>query len=187
AHPPTSASILGALTQPRILDLARVFGARLRAGNAPKQRLAALVGSQLDGRAPFFLRELGREELRAVCRAHAIPDEGTARRELVDRLLIAAGFDPARSVPPPPEHHRDGLPRPGQIVRARHRQWLVEEVHPGEADESALLKLVCLDDDDPGRALEAGISSGAGLGGRPPADRAGAGRGPRGTRPALRA
>ena len=40
------------------------------------------------------------------------------------------------------------------MVRARHRQWLVEEVVPGDVGESALVKLVCLDDDDPGRALE---------------------------------
>lgn len=151
----TSTSILAALTQPRILDLARVFGVRLRAGDTtPKRQLAALLGAQLDRRAPLILRELGREELQAVCRAHGVPDVGTARRDLIERLLLAAGFDPKRSAPPAPEHHREGLPHAGQVVRARHRQWLVEEVRPGEGDESALVKLVCLDDDDPGRALD---------------------------------
>ncbi|UJR84204.1 DISARM system SNF2-like helicase DrmD [Sandaracinus amylolyticus] len=151
---PTSSSILAALPLPRILDLARLFGVRLRAGNTPKPRLAAMLGAHLEARAPLVLRELGRDELQAVCRAHGIPDHTTSRRDLLERVLLAAGFDPKRSTPPLPSHHRDGLPRAGQVVRARHRQWLVEEVHPGEADESALVKLVCLDDDDPGRALD---------------------------------
>ena len=58
----TSASILAALTLPRILDLARLFGVRLRASGAGKRQLANLLGAQLDGRAPLILRELGREE-----------------------------------------------------------------------------------------------------------------------------
>ncbi|MCC7543037.1 MAG: DEAD/DEAH box helicase [Deltaproteobacteria bacterium] len=152
---PTSASVLGALTQPRILDLARLFGVRLRAGAASQKRqLAALLGAQLEGRVALVLRELGREELQAVCRTHGIADSGASRRDLTERLLLAAGVDPKRSVPPPPEHHRDGLPSAGQVVRLRHRQWLVEGVRLGEADESALVKLVCLDDDDSGRALD---------------------------------
>jgi SNF2 family DNA or RNA helicase len=152
---PTSVSILAALTQPRILDLARLFGVRLRAGTTTnKRQLATLLGSQLEGRAPLVLRELGREELQVVCRAHGIPDDSASRRDLLERLTLAAGFDPKRSAPPPPDHHRDGLPRAGQVVRARHRQWLVEDVAPGQAGESALVRLVCLDDDDPGRALD---------------------------------
>ncbi|MBX7197428.1 MAG: DISARM system SNF2-like helicase DrmD, partial [Sandaracinaceae bacterium] len=152
---PTSVSILAALTQPRILDLARLFGVRLRAGTTTnKRQLATLLGSQLEGRAPLILRELGREELQVVCRAHGIPDDSASRRDLVERLTLAAGFDPKRSAPPPPDHHRDGLPKPGQVVRARHRQWLVEDVAPGQAGESALVRLVCLDDDDPGRAVD---------------------------------
>ena len=56
---PSAASILGALTQPRILDLARLFGVRLRTGNStPKHKLASLLGAQL--RVPSLLRELGR-------------------------------------------------------------------------------------------------------------------------------
>jgi hypothetical protein len=48
----------------------------------------------------------------------------------------------------------DGLPRVGQIVRARHRQWLVEAVDEGEPFDSPRVTLVCLDDDDSGRHLE---------------------------------
>lgn len=153
---PTSSTILSALPQPRILDLARLFGVRLRAGaSTSKRELASLLGTQLEGRTPLVLRELGREELQAVCRAHEIPDTGTtSRRDLIERLLVAASLDPKASAPPPPEHHREGLPATGQVVRARHRQWLVESVSPGEGGESALVRLVCLDDDDPGRALD---------------------------------
>ena len=152
---PTSESVLASLTQGRILDLSRVFGVRLQAGREPKRKLASVLAMQLEGRLPLIVRELGSDELRAACRAHALSDEGRRRRELMERLLLAAGFDPSLSGPPPPEHHHDGLPRPGQVVRARHRQWLVEELELGEPHESALVKLVCLDDDDPGRRLEA--------------------------------
>jgi hypothetical protein len=39
-------------------------------------------------------------------------------------------------------------------VVARHRQWLVEGVELGDSGESPMVRLVCLDDDDPGRALD---------------------------------
>lgn len=151
---PSATTTLSSLTQARILDLGRVFGVRLRSTGASKKQLASRLGAQLEGRLPWVLRELGREELQSICQAHGLASDASSRRELIERLLVAAGFDPSASVPPPAEHHRDGLPRAGQIVRARHRQWLVESVEPGEADESARLTLVCLDDDDPGRRLE---------------------------------
>jgi len=151
---PTPASTLGALTQQRILDLARVFGVRLQNSSATKKQLAQSLGAQLEGRLPAVLREFGREELAATCKVHGLPAGSSARRELIEALLASAGIDPAQSVPPAPAHHHTGLPRVGQIVRARHRQWLVEAVHEGEPDESARVALVCLDDDDPGRSLE---------------------------------
>jgi hypothetical protein len=48
----------------------------------------------------------------------------------------------------------DHLPSKGQMVHARHRQWMVEETVAGEGRASPLVRLVCLDDDDPGRALD---------------------------------
>ncbi|WP_437603072.1 hypothetical protein WMF28_15750 [Sorangium sp. So ce590] len=39
-------------------------------------------------------------------------------------------------------------------MHARHRQWLVDDVVSGTGDESPLVRLVCLDDDDPGRQLD---------------------------------
>lgn len=45
-------------------------------------------------------------------------------------------------------------PSKGQVPSACGRQWLVEDVAPGEQGESPLVKLACLDDDAPGKALE---------------------------------
>jgi len=47
------------------------------------------------------------------------------------------------------------LPRPGQIVRVRQRQYLVEDVIPGDtAKDSTVAQLACLDDDAQGQELE---------------------------------
>ena len=48
------------------------------------------------------------------------------------------------------------IPEPGQIVRVRSRQYLVEEVvpPPGPAEQT-LVRLSCLDDDAQGVSLEA--------------------------------
>lgn len=116
--------------------------------------MATLLGAQLEGRLPAVLQALGREELVEACRAHGVPAESSARRELIASLLTAAGIAPARAVASPPVISHNGLPGVGQIVRARHRQWLVEAVDNGAPDESARVALVCLDDDDPGRRLE---------------------------------
>jgi hypothetical protein len=47
------------------------------------------------------------------------------------------------------------LPQPGQLVRVRQRQYLVEEVTPPPGDrEATLVSLSCLDDDAQGKPLE---------------------------------
>lgn len=150
----TPASVLTVLTKPRILDLARVFGVRLRNSSATKQQLASSLAVQLDDRLSVILHEFGREELVAACKIHGLSVHSPARRELIRALLEAAGLDPSLSIRLSTMVSRDGLPRPGQIVRARHRQWLVEEVAEGLPFDSPRVALVCLDDDDPGRRLE---------------------------------
>jgi superfamily II DNA or RNA helicase len=150
----TPASALAVLTKPRILDLARVFGVRLRNSSATKQQLAESLASQLGDGLPAVLHEMGREELVAACKANGVVANSGARRELIAALLGAAGLDPSLSIKQPAFAARDGLPRAGQIVRARHRQWLVEEVFEGFPFDSPRVVLVCLDDDDPGRRLE---------------------------------
>jgi len=58
-----------------------------------------------------------------------------------------------------PHRVRRRTPRKGQIVHARHRQWLVDVVEPGDADESPLVRLIWLDDDDPRRVAALWISN----------------------------
>ncbi len=49
----------------------------------------------------------------------------------------------------------DSMPRPGDIARVRHRQYLVDEVLAPEGlrDSNTLVRLTCLDDDAQGRPL----------------------------------
>jgi hypothetical protein len=150
---PTSASVLATLTQERLLDVSRAFGIGLRSSYGSKAELVDTLGARLAGQFPALLREMGRDELRGACRAHGLQDDGRARRALQERLLEAAGFDPAKSAAPPADYHGAGLPSPGQVVHARHRQWLVERVERGEAGESPKVHMVCLDDDSPGRPV----------------------------------
>lgn len=150
----TPDSVLSVLTQRRILDLARVFGVRLQSTSATKRQLAQSLGAHLSDRLPAILHEFGREELAATCKAHDLPAKSPARRELIATLLTTAGLDPSLSIPSPAMVSHDGLPRVGQIVRARHRQWLVEAVDEGQPFDSSKVNLVCLDDDNSGRRLE---------------------------------
>src|SRR5690242_17484776 len=86
----TPTSVLAVLTQKRILDLARVFGVRLRSTSATKTQLAQLLSAPLADRLPAVLHELGREELVAACKAHGLPSDSTSRRDLIAALLEAA-------------------------------------------------------------------------------------------------
>jgi hypothetical protein len=152
----SSRSVLAALPKARLVDLGRSFGVALATSTTKEQQLDALLGTGLV-RFRELLQQLGREELRAVCRAHGLDDSGRARPLLAARILEAHGA--ADSVPPKPLFVADELPRyaprPGDIVVCRHRQWLVEEVHaPPEPEQLTRVCLVCLDDDDPGRALD---------------------------------
>ena len=51
--------------------------------------------------------------------------------------------------------HLESSPAPGQIVRVRHRQYLVEETVPPPAmGDASLVRMACLDDDAQGQPLE---------------------------------
>jgi len=152
---PTLQSVLLTLERERLYDLARVLGASVRETGATKAKLAEnLAGVLGENRLPEVLGELGRDELRAVLRAHTLSTDGAKLQELIECVLEAAGFDPAASVRPEALGHGD-LPEAGQILSARGRQWLVESVAPGAGPtESPLLRLACLDDDAPGKKLE---------------------------------
>ncbi|MFW5740408.1 MAG: SNF2-related protein, partial [Myxococcota bacterium] len=151
---PTIASVLDTLTQPRLLDLARLFGSDIREPSTTKDRLVRKLAAQLRGGLPALLRELGRDELKTACRRHALPDQARARIDLQGQLLQAAGIDPSHATVRPPSQRADAVPEPGQVVVARRRQWLVEDARHGGVGESARVSLVCLDDDDPGRQLD---------------------------------
>ena len=48
----------------------------------------------------------------------------------------------------------DVVPKPGDIVSVRTRQYLVEDVEPGDANDLTLVRLSCLEDDAQGVPLE---------------------------------
>jgi len=119
---PNLRSVLDVLTRERLFDLGRVTGAGLRPNRESKRGVVQTLSETLgDRRLPDVLVELGRDERQTVCRAHGLDDSDRQRRALVERLLVAAGFDPAASFRPPPPQ-RDGLPRAGQVLAARGRQ-----------------------------------------------------------------
>lgn len=149
--PPTTTSVLSGLTGERLLDLCRLFGSDVREATRGKEQLVTKLARQS---LPALLREMGRDELRAVCRRHGLDPSPRARTDLQASILVAAGLDPRAATERPPAVVNASLPSRGQVVHARHRQWVVEGVDPGAAGESPLVKLVCLDDDDPGRPLE---------------------------------
>jgi hypothetical protein len=153
AGAPSVESALAVVGGGRLLDLCRTFGCEIHAAGA-RDATARKLADHLSGKLPALLRELARDELRALCRRHGLDDSARARSDLAASLLAAAGLDPragSRFPAPPPA---DGLPQKGDVVHARHRQWLVDDVVAGEGVESPLVRLVCLDDDDPGRTVE---------------------------------
>jgi hypothetical protein len=151
---PETGTVLEALTRERLFDLGRVFGARLRETRQAKTVIASTLAGVLGrDRLLEIVRELARDELRAVCRAHGIEVGKASRRELIEALVGAEGLESIEA-PVRPLMSHDGVPQAGQILAARGRQWLIEAVAHGEHRESPLLRLACLDDDAPGRKLE---------------------------------
>ena len=112
---PTIASALRSVTNDRIYDLARVFGIQLPGG---RQAKASLVGALrkrlLDEDLPRVLEELGRDELRAVCRVHALPSSSRSREELKRTIIEASGLE--ISIVAPEAARSADLPLEGQIL-----------------------------------------------------------------------
>ena len=155
AGTPTLESVLGTLTTGRLLDLCKLFGCEVRESTSSRDRLVRTLTAHLGDRLPAVLRELGRDELRAVCRRHRLDGSARARVDIQSVVLSAAGIDPrAITQRPAVVLSPEELPEKGQVVHARHRQWVVDSVEKGLEDESPLVRLVCLDDDDPGRQLD---------------------------------
>jgi hypothetical protein len=105
-----------------------------------------------------LLGRLTREELRRACRTHDLDDSARSRADLADTLLDAfSGDRSARDVEGLFAVSRVGREAPiaGDVIRLRHRQWLVEDVVPPPApNQLTLTKAVCLDDDNQGEPIE---------------------------------
>ncbi len=149
---PSERSVLAPLTRDRLTDLARVLGVAHAARASRDAIIEAIIHT---ARPPLalLLAEFTRDELRAACQAHGLDADDRARGPLADRVLRARGEEPA-PVGPVSDRPTHGIPRPGDIVRCRHRTYLVEDIVPPPAHrEATLVKMVCLDDDAPGRPL----------------------------------
>jgi len=138
------------------VELGRTFAITVPTTATREEQVEALVSPGVI-RFRELLGTLGRDELRAACRAHGLDDSGRARPLLAARLLQAHGL--AETVPPKAIFAANAIPRyaprPGDIARVRHRQWLVDDVVPPPAEgQATLVKLVCLGDDNQGRSLE---------------------------------
>jgi hypothetical protein len=153
---PSARSILEALSKARLLELGRAFGIAVPLNATKDLQIEALVAP---GTLPFreLLASLSRDELKVACRSHDVDDTERARTALAVRLLQSRGT--RETIPPKPIFTAHEIPRyaprPGDIVQVRHRQWLVEAVTPPtHYGHTTLVELVCLDDDNQGRALE---------------------------------
>ncbi|MGE3752771.1 MAG: DISARM system SNF2-like helicase DrmD [Planctomycetota bacterium] len=153
---PSAASLLAILTKARLVDLGREYGLSVRSDVTKDEQIRHLTGD--DGLTiDQALRWMGREELRAACRAHGLDDSGRARAGLAKRLAEVAGVDEAAAAIPlfRPRMGSKDVPHAGDIAQVRHRQYLVEKViPPPDGGHATLVQLVCLDDDDQGRPLE---------------------------------
>jgi SNF2-related domain/Helicase conserved C-terminal domain len=150
-------SVLGTLTKGRLGELLRDTDTpSIRPNSTKEEHVAAFIGTGTD--LPTVLARLRRDELRIACKMHGLDHTGRGRSDLAVRLLEGAGV--SRAADPAAQYSKrrrapGDLPKKGDIVRVRHRQYLVEEVkEPLEPMHQTLVSLVCLDDDAPGRRLE---------------------------------
>ena len=152
---PTPQSLLDVLSKPRLVALGREIGVSVAPSATKEAQVAVLAGASPG--LSSLLRSLGRDELRAACRAHGLDDSGRSRPALMARLLEAADAADASLPVAAFTTLPIGRSRPeaGDVVRVRHRVYLVEEVVasplPGEATR---VLLAGLDDDNQGRRLE---------------------------------
>ena len=153
---PTTKTVLRELPRPRLVEVARLHGLALP--DKTREEQVAHLLKTIDLAFGPLLSRLTREELRRACRDHGLDDSGRSRTQLADTLLGAFDGDPG-------DHGVRGLfgaarspreaPEPNDVIRLRHRQWLVEEVVPPPSpNQLTLIKAVCLDDDNQGEPIE---------------------------------
>ncbi len=142
-------TVLSALPKLRLAEFGRELGVEAPETLTRDAQIDALLPALPP--LPDLVGRLGRDELRAVCRVLALDDRARGRAELAARIL---GTTPEALTPPRPPRDETGLPRAGDIVHARHRQYLVSEVTPGaQPGDATRVAMVCLDDDAQGRPL----------------------------------
>lgn len=126
--------MLRSLTQTRLVELARELGVSIPAGRKDVQITKLVEGARLP--LPAWLGHLVRDELRAACSEHGIDASSRSRSELAGALLDAAGLPRGRDTIPPilEDASARDLPRRGDIVVVRHRQYLVDAVHTAPAE-----------------------------------------------------
>ena len=149
---PNPNSVLAVLSKARLAELARELSVAVPASATKDQQVDRLLrasGADL----PVVARLLTRDELKQACRVHGLDDSGRSRSALAVRLVGDAAAAPVHRLPQRPVAH--DVPREGDIVQVRRRQYLVEEVlAPPESAHATRVRLVCLDDDNQGRPLE---------------------------------
>jgi superfamily II DNA or RNA helicase len=149
-------SLLDAVaTKARLFEVARHFAVAVpQKGTRTELAIALARSDQVRFRG--LIEWMARDELRTACEKHGLDASSRARPLLAARLLEAAGAKesaPPRALFGARVLHRV-VPRKGDIVLVRHRQYLVEDVAtPAELDEATRVDLVCLDDDAQGRPL----------------------------------
>jgi hypothetical protein len=155
---PTTRSVLQTLSKSRLVELARSHGVVLARDPTKDQQIDLLLRRDTV-HLSTLVGGLGRDELKAACRAHDLDESGRSRADLAARILQA--WKPGATVPPVGAAARAadrGQLKKGAIVLVRHRQYLVVDVAEPAADappgEMTRAELVCLDDDAQGRPLE---------------------------------
>jgi len=139
--------------------VARLHGVALPSKAKTRQEQVSHVLCTINLAFGPLLGRLTRDELRRACREHGLDDSARSRTELADTLLGAFDGDPGDQAVTglfAASRAQREAPEPGDVVRLRHRQWLVENVTPPpEPRQLTLIKAVCLDDDNQGEVLEA--------------------------------
>ncbi|HBH7896602.1 TPA: hypothetical protein KDX51_001456 [Vibrio parahaemolyticus] len=152
----TTETLLRGLSRLRLAEIARFYGLALP--NKSREEQVGYMLATIDVRFNTLLEQLTREELRRACRAHGLDDTGRSRLALADVLVSSFDGDVDKndinSLFSTCKTKREG-PVPGDVIRLRHRQWLVEDVvSPPEANQLTIVKAVCLDDDNQGELIE---------------------------------
>lgn len=157
---PTPASVLSMISRNRIVELGRSVGVSIPTSLSKEAQIRRLLDTS-EVKLAKAVGWMGRAELKRACVAHELDASGHDRSALAQRLLDASAEAGAQAESPlfraaaPPR----AMPQPQDIVEVRHRQYLVEAVHPRDAasddpNPATKVELVCLDDDNQGVRLE---------------------------------